>query len=190
MTPMDDDESYDERARPVRAALPPSTTRGWDRIEYQRLWLYMASHRWRTLAIVPAEEGLSTYEVASVIMGVGAHHGATIGVFDFRDVRLHRVLAVVADACEHVVPGERLIFATRSIKENLATIPLARAADGVLLCVSLGSTRISLVEETIQEIGKEHFLGSVLVRDPSAKAKAKARAPQPPWLRSRWEALW
>jgi hypothetical protein len=186
MTPIDDDEIQDERARPVRAALPPPTARGWDRIEYQRLWLYMASRRWRTLAIVPAEEGMSTYEVASVIMGVGAHHGASIGVFDFRDVRLHRVLAVVEDACAHVMPGERLIFATRSIKENLATIPLARAADGVVLCATLGSTSIQLVEETLQEIGSERFLGSVLVREPRAKARAPARA----GIWSRLEALW
>jgi hypothetical protein len=186
MTPNDDDESPSERARPVRAALPPSTARGWDRLEYQRLWLYMASRKWRTLAIVPAEEGMSTYEVASVIMGVGAHHGASIGLFDFRDVRLHRVLTVVADACEHVMPGERLIFATRSIKENLATIPLARAADGVVLCVSLGSTRISLVEETIEEIGRERFLGSVLVCDPPSRARAPRRAR----LWRRLEALW
>jgi hypothetical protein len=183
MTPIDDDTSED---CPVRAVLPPFTTRAWDRVEYQRLWLYMQSRAWRTLAIVPCDDDMSTYDVASLIMGVGVHHGESIGVFDFRDIRLSRVLAAVAATVAHMRHDERVIFATRSIKENLATIPLARAADWVVLCASLGSTKLRSVEETIDQIGREHILGSVLVREPPRSARAPARTS----LLRRLEALW
>jgi hypothetical protein len=182
MTPIEDEPSSDG-PRLLETSLP-FTTRGGDPVGYQRLWLHIASRTWRTLAIVPAEEGISTFDVAGLITDVGVDHGASIGVFDFRDVQPDRALAAVAVACE--THAKHLIFATRSIKENLATIPLARAADGVVLCVSLGSTKISLVEETIDRIGKERFFGSVIVREPRASRSAPPRSS----LRSRTESPW
>src|SRR4051812_35608871 len=148
---------------------PPRAAR-WDRAEYQQLWLRMESRAWRTLTVVPAEHWMSTYDVASLIMAVGVHHGESIGIFDFRDVGMNRVLAVIEAACQQMRREERIIFAARSIKENLATIPLARATDCVVLCASIGSTPIRLAEEAIAQIGKERFLGSILVRQPDARA--------------------
>jgi hypothetical protein len=142
------------------------SVRPWDRAEYQRLWLRMERRDWRTLAIVPGEEGMSTYEVASLIMSLGVHHGESIGLFDFRDIQIPRVVPVLESACGRMGQGERILFATRSIRENLATIPLARATDGVVLCVSLGSTDLGFVEETIDQIGRDRFLGSIVVRAP------------------------
>jgi hypothetical protein len=148
------------------ANRPRAGARPWERAEYQRLWLRMERRAWRTLAIVPGEEGMSTYEVASVIMALGVHHGESIGLFDFRDIQIPRVLPVIEAACGRMSQGERILFATRSIRENLATIPLARAADGVVLCVSIGTTSIGFVEETIDQIGRDRFLGSIVVRAP------------------------
>lgn len=167
MIPTDDE--------PAVSSRPYSPARPWDRAEYQRLWLHMQSRTWRTLAIVPAEDGMQTYDVASLLMTVGVHHGESIGVFDFRSITMNRVLHTIEAACSQVAEGERLIFAARSIKENLATIPLARASDAVVLCVSMGSTPIRQVEETIEQIGKERFLGSMLIRERWPKAPPSSR---------------
>ena len=165
---MESNDSTDRgRAQPPRTSRSPGAAR-WDRAEYQRLWLRMESRAWRTLAVVPAEEDLSTYEVARLIMSLGVHHGESIGLFDFRDVMLNNALAIVRAACAQMGRDERLIFAARSVKENLATVPLARAMDGVVLCASIGSTSIGLLEETIEQIGKDRFVGSILVRRPPA----------------------
>jgi hypothetical protein len=96
-------------------------------------------------------------------MALGVHHGESIGVFDFRDVRGCKVVDALAAAFGQMRPGDRMVFAARSISENLATIPLARATDGAVLCVSIGSTSIRCVEETIAQIGKERFLGSLVI---------------------------
>jgi hypothetical protein len=154
--------------------------------EHQQLWLRIESRTWRTLAIVPAEEGISTYDVASLIMSIGVYCGESIGLFDFRDVMLKRVLGVIEDACAQMNQGERLIFATRSIKDNLATIPLLRAIDGVVLCVALGSTPIRRIEETIEQIGKDRLLGSIVVREPEPRASA----PRPSAWRRLVRAPW
>jgi UDP:flavonoid glycosyltransferase YjiC (YdhE family) len=88
---------------------------------------------------------------------------------------MSRVGAFLEVTQELVRRGQRVVFATRSTSKSLATIPLARAADRVILCVSLGSTSIRVVEETIEQIGKERFLGSMLVGEPSRGR----RAPRP-----------
>jgi hypothetical protein len=151
---------------------PPRIAHPWDRAEYQRLWLQMGSRDWRTLAVVPGEEGMSTYDVANLIMVLGVHHGESIGLFDFRDIRMSRVLEVIDGASRQLNSGERLIFATRSIRENLATIPLARATDSSVLCVSIGSTSMGFVAETIAQIGKDRFIGSLVVHGPRDEAPA------------------
>lgn len=167
---MPSSEQDFERELSGGATRPSRIARPWEQDEYQRIWLQMVSRDWRTLAIVPAEEGMSTYDVANLVMALGASHGESIGVYDFRDVRVNRVIEVVRGARSQLERGERLIFATRSIRENLATIPLARATDGAILCVSIGSTSMGLAAETIDQIGKERFIGSLLVRAPRDEA--------------------
>lgn len=155
-------------------AAPSPIAGSGDNAEYQRIWLATQSRAWRTLAVVPVDEGISTFEVASLITTLGLHHGESVSVADLRDVRLNRVGAFLEVAGELVSRGQRVVFATGSIKENLATVPLARAADGVVLCVSIGATMLGSIEETIEQIGKERFLGSILVRGSARNARGAA----------------
>lgn len=148
----------------------------WDRPDCQRIWLGTQLKDWRTLAIVPADEELSSYEVASLIMALGLHHGEPIGVADLRDVGLSRVRASLEVVDVHVGRGERVVLATSAISTNLATIALARAADAAVLCVSFGSTSLALAKETIDQIGKEHFLGSVLLHQSAGKTGRRKRS--------------
>lgn len=68
MTPIEDEPPSD--GPPLLETSLPFTTRGGNHVGYQRLWLHIASRTWRTLAIVPAEEGISTFDVAGLIMDV------------------------------------------------------------------------------------------------------------------------
>lgn len=155
---------------------PRPITGPWDRPDCQRIWLGTQLKDWRTLAIVPADEQLSTYEVASLIMALGLHNGEPIGVADLRDVGLNRVRASMEVVEVHVGRGERVVLATSAITTNLATIALARAADAAVLCVSFGSTSLALARETIDQIGKEHFLGSVLLHQSDVKPRRVKRS--------------
>lgn len=165
------DSKYDFSIDAPRPIVGP-----WDRPDCQRIWLGTQLREWRTLAIVPADEGLSAYEVASLIMALGLHHGEPIGVADLRDVGLNRVRASLEVVDVHVGRGERVVLATSAITSNLATIALARAADAAVLCVSLGSTSLAVARETIDQIGKEHFLGSVLLHQSNGKPHRTKRS--------------
>lgn len=146
--------------------FPPPAPRAntpWDRADWQRIWLATQARPWQTLAVVPADDGMSTYEVATLITALGQHHGEPMGFGDLRDVPLSGVTSVLDKMAWHVGRGERVVLATRSTRENLTTVPLARAADAVLLCVTLGTTPIEVVEEAVGHFGRDRFLGSILL---------------------------
>ena len=131
---------------------------------------YLGPDRFGTLSFADAF-------AATFFVALGASYGESIGVFDFRDVRMNRALDVIKAVEQQIERGERLVFATRSIRQNMATIPLARATDGAILCVSMGSTSMRLAGETIEQIGKDRFIGSILVRPSSDEGKARPVTP-------------
>lgn len=161
--------------RSFRAGGVPAIEGDWNQAEYQRIWLGAERRPWQTLAVVPADAGISTAEVASLITALGHHHGEAVGFADLRDIRLSDVEVFLDAARDLVGRGQRVVFATRAVGENLATIPLARAADGVILCVSLGATKLRAIEEAVRLIGKDHFFGSMLVDEAPAGAGADER---------------
>jgi hypothetical protein len=134
-----------------------------DRTDWQRVWLRTQSRDWRTLALVPGDEQTCTLDVANIIAALARDHGEQVIVADLRDLRLKYVDTCLEGMRENASQSERIIFATRSTSKNLATIRLARAADCAILCASLGATSLDSVRETIEQIGREHFLGSLLV---------------------------
>lgn len=62
-----------------------------------------------------------------------------------------------------VAAGDLVFVALRSMGENPATIPVARAADALLLCVVLGKSKAKAAQKTIDAIGRARFIGSILV---------------------------
>lgn len=160
-----EDGAAPNSARPFPGAALPPIAGAWNQTDLQRIWLSTQRQAWRTLAVVPADARISSYEVASLIAALGHHHGESVGLADLRDIQLNRVEAFLDAARELVDRGQRVVIVTRSITENLATIPLARAAEGVILCVSIGSTFLGAIKDAIEQIGKERFLGSMIVHE-------------------------
>ena len=145
----------------------------WDRADWQRMWQRTQTLEWRTLVLVPGDEHTSTLGVAQLMAGLAHAHGEVIEVADVRALRLKHVDAFLEGTRWEVSQGARVIFATRSAVDSLATVPLARAADCALLCVSLGMTSRDAAQTTIEQVGRERFLGSILVRAPPRPATGK-----------------
>src|SRR5262249_61973622 len=137
----------------------------WNDPVWQRIWLAIQSKEWRSLAIVPASQGLGTLEPAQALVDVGwQHRGLPIGLADLRNVTLPYIDSVIDEVRGHIYSGERVLIALRSVFENPATVPIAQAADAALLCISLGRTKIAGAEETLEQVGKGRFFGSIVVR--------------------------
>ncbi len=153
-----------------------------DCTDWQRVWLRAQSRDWRILALVPGDDQACTLDVANLIAAFARDHGEEVVVADLRELRLKYVDTCLEGMRGAASQSERIIFAMRSPSKNMATIRLARAADCAILCASLGFTSLDSVRDTVEQIGREHFLGSLLVRS-STTSDSRSLALSP-WRRS------
>jgi hypothetical protein len=135
-------------------------------ITLQRLWLSLTRRRWRSLAVIGASKGLPTLEVSNLLAEMASwYRGESSCVVDFRDTRLRLVeheiqqLGIQMQAEQ----SDRAIIALRSIFENPTALLFAQAVDSVVLCVGIGTTHVASAEKTIDEIGRDRFLGSIVI---------------------------
>jgi hypothetical protein len=148
----------------------------WDRDEWQRMWFRIQSRDWRTLAVVPGDDAVSAFDVANLVAGLALDHGESMRVADLRALRSKHLDAFLEGSRWETSQGSRIVFATGSVSTNPATVPIARAADCAILCVSLGSSPLAAIKDAIEQIGSRHFLGSLLVRAP-ARSRSSRRRP-------------
>jgi hypothetical protein len=133
----------------------------------QLLWLAIQQRPWRTLAVVGASPGVATFEIANMLAKLAWwYRGQPSSVADFRDLSLrlvdHQLRDVAAQVNHHPIT---IVIALRSIFENPTVIPVASAVDAAVLCVHMNDTRINAARETITAIGKDRFLGTIVLRD-------------------------
>ena len=58
----------------------------------------------------------------------------------------------------------RVVVALEPVVSNPFGIAIALAADAVLLCITLGETRLDAARQTVEAIGAERFIGCAVVR--------------------------
>jgi len=134
-------------------------------LDLQRMWLAAQALEWRSLALVPASDDVSVIQLAHAFSELGLWNcGESIGVADLRDVPFARLRGPLDTINWSLVRGKRVILALRSSVESVATVPLVRAADRAILCVALGATRIAQANDVIEQVGRECFIGTLLVR--------------------------
>jgi hypothetical protein len=142
----------------------------------QELWLATQRRAWRSLAVVSASAGLPTIDSANKLAQLAwRYNGESTCVFDLFDVSLRIVEHQLREIHEQVLAGHRVFVALRSVAENPAALPIARATDALVLCVALGKTDVKSAQRTIGAIGRERFLGSILVGGGSADGLAGRR---------------
>ncbi len=131
-----------------------------DAVAWEKIWLATQRRPWRSLAVIPAGPGAFTLGVARALADVGSRHlGLPVRVTDATGVTLSRLEASLSE-----LRARRGIVALGPVLERPASLALARAADAVVLCLVLGESAISGAQQTIDEVGRERFLGSVLLK--------------------------
>jgi hypothetical protein len=147
---------------PSAGTSPP---RSADELELERIWLSAQALEWRSLALVPASDDVGVVQLASAFSALGFRdRGESIGVADLRDVPFPNLRGPIEVIRWHIRRGERVILALSPCSSSAATVPLVRAADCAILCIALGATRIAEANQTVEQVGGDAFLGTVLVR--------------------------
>jgi len=159
------------------APRPAGAPAHWDDVKLQKLWLATQKREWRSLAVVAGSQGVSTLEVADTLAKIAWwYRGQPTCVVDLRDLSMRLVEHQLQEIAAQTMGGERVIIALRSVSENPTVIAVAGLADAVILCVELGKTSVKQANQTIDEIGKQRFLGTIVLDPHENKAKDGADA--------------
>jgi hypothetical protein len=147
----------------VKATEPALPVPGRD---WQQLWFAALQHPWSSLVIVPAQPNLSALPAARALVAVGRlYHQRSVHLLEAERTDPAATGFVISSAKNRVAAGEQVIIAVDSPLSHPVAIPLARAADAALLLVPLGRTRLSWARNTIDYIGRQHFIGSIALGD-------------------------
>jgi hypothetical protein len=136
--------------------------------ELQSLWFATQARPWNSLVVLAASPGGPALEVAQALYDVGARaSGLPLKLVDGRNVSLASSTSLTANmlALQQPTPGRsagRVLVVLQSVLSEPAGIPVARAADAVLLCVELGKTPLEDARRTLALAGgPEKVLGCV-----------------------------
>ena len=174
------------------ASAPPGEKRALPSRELQELWFATRRRNWKSLVVVPASPGTSVLHIAKALGEVGgAIRMSPVQVVNAEGMDLDQIATLVldlgADALPEIAaeprgstwtsgsggwdgPGARgapapraTIIAVEAVSENPLILPLALAADAVLLCVEIGRTRLDDTRHTIELIELDRIVGTVLL---------------------------
>jgi hypothetical protein len=135
-----------------------------DDVRMQQLWLALQKRQWRSLAVISANKGVDSLAAANRLAKIAWWYtGVPTCVFDMRDLSLRLLEHQLRDMAGQLQGGERIFIALRSTSENPTAAPLAQAADAAVLCVELGQTDVKAARRTIDVVGRERFIGTLLV---------------------------
>jgi len=138
-------------------------------VSLQHLWFTLQRQEWSSLVVMPAGPESSALEVAQTLHELGKlTMGERLRLLDARGVPLSGTAAFILEmtGSSPVRPaqdarGERVLVVVDWVLAEPSGIPIALAADAVLLCVQLGKTTIASAREVIGLIGAQRFLGCI-----------------------------
>lgn len=142
----------------------------WRDAEWQKLWLALRTRPWTSLAIVPGGHGGPAdlpLTVAVTLARIGILHlGAQIHVADATQISLAHLEQFTEEVQRLNKDGELVIMALPSVKENPIAVALARSASASVLCILIGEMSTSDAKRTVNQIGPNHFVGSIVLNSP------------------------
>ena len=145
---------------------PPPLPAGPIDAAWQRIWLRAQGRDWVSLAVIGSSlrSPDATMRVAGMLARVSEELGHPLVVLDARDVELRTMASIQARMRSLAARGTRAITVLKLPSDNPVTVPIAQAADASMLCVFVNESRRTHTEQTIEQIGRDRFLGSVILR--------------------------
>jgi len=119
---------------------------------------------WKSVVVVPAQPGGAASSIADALANVAwLVRGKEAKVFSVEGMDVAGASKVIMDVDAHVAAGGLAVTIIEPVVSRQAGIPVALAADGVVLCVELGVATIDDAKRTVELIGPQKFLGAVTI---------------------------
>ncbi|MCU0694393.1 MAG: hypothetical protein MUF54_23650 [Polyangiaceae bacterium] len=134
----------------------------------EALWLTVHVRPWRSLAILSTcdEDTDITVDLAMAMAQLGnSQRQCSHFVSDSRGVSLPSLHAHTRLVQGHGGLGVdfRILVALDSPQSNPVVLPAANALDAIVVCVSMGRTRIRAARETVEKLEPERLLGAIAI---------------------------
>jgi hypothetical protein len=169
--------------------------------DFQELWFTLARRNWRSLVLVPGDEGESVAAIAASLVNVGRRlRRGPVTFFIIADPIDYESAARIMAALQAKQHGASELVTT-STGQVIATIQpviaeplglaITEAADLAIVCAEVGRTRLAAAHRTIDLIGRERIAGCLVVHPTGASSTiATSRAPAPEVLRHELQQMW
>jgi len=147
---------------------PPPLPAGPIDAAWQRIWLRAQGRGWVSLALIGSSPRApeATMRVAGMLARISEELGHPLVVLDARNVELRSMATIQSRMRSLSARGTRTIAVLQLPMYNPVTVPIAQAADSSMLCVFVGESRLGNSTQTIEQIGRDRFLGTVILRHP------------------------
>lgn len=163
--------SMERRGPPLATTTPsavPALIKAAPDREYQELWFALARKNWKSVVLVPADEGLSAAGIATALAEVGRWlRTELVTLFIMSDpldyASATQITAPTPASARAELP-ERTIVAVQPVVVEPLGLAVTQAADAVVLCIEMGRTRMSSTRRTIDLIGRDRIAGCFLIR--------------------------
>ncbi len=161
--------SNSSRSEPqVTALVRPEPSGALNRLpsrDLQELWFATLRTPWRTLALVPAQSGLSIKPLAEALaLMAQLHRGVALRIVSAEGMGLNEIAELTLSTQEPPSgdqPGQIIVL--EPIAANPLGTAVALAVDSVLLCVEYGTADLDDARRTLDLIGRERFVGCVML---------------------------
>jgi hypothetical protein len=129
----------------------------------QRIWVRSQMSAWTTLAIIGTSERMpeGTMSIARGLARVAAESGGALGLIDGRSLELKHLAQVQARLRSTV--ARQTVVVLPLPKDNPVTVSVAQVCDAAIMCVFIGETSKVVAQQSVEQIGRERFLGSVIL---------------------------
>jgi hypothetical protein len=166
-----------EKGRPAGPIVKRDSTaldRPRDRrdLEIEGLWFTLARRSWRTLVLVPADEGASSVGVAAALADVGRRlrNGPVTflmlsGPMDYAAAgKVVHAMGGKRDSAEKADSGQgRLIISIPPVMTEPLGLAVTEVADAIVLCIQRGESRLRFAERTVDLVGRERIVGALML---------------------------
>jgi hypothetical protein len=136
--------------------------------EWQRIWFSIRQQGWTSLALVPSHSAIQVTKVAESLADTARVQAERpVTVIDAIGIQLENVESTVHAIGDAAAGGDWVIVAVDAIADNPAAIAVVQACSAALLIVRLGESLLASAHGTLDAVGRERFLGSVVLDDAS-----------------------
>jgi hypothetical protein len=135
-----------------------------DDLAMQKLWVATQRREWKSLAVIAGDDDVSTLDVATRLAEIAWwYKGQPTNVLDLRKLGLRLVDYQLREMAAQIEQGDCVIVALSSVVTNPTTVAVATAVEACILAIKLGTTRMDLAEKNIEEIGRDKFIGTIIL---------------------------